>query len=1248
MALLRLPGLPGQTRTAASAGPLRPTRSARLRTLLFRALFPLAFLTMAGETRAAPATTDNPEGMRDWTMGDTTLSGRYKMLDGEIVHVALENGETVQIDFAEIPARERQFVIERENVARPSRSPDWLENYAIRYRVRLMDDPLAHEERRTVSVSIPTGGWLKPDASDLRVVTASGKVLPAAVLSHNPEGDTLVQFTRHGMDRWYWVYAVNPDASPQVGPAQLRKIEQTRENARAASRKVMELRREAAEVSGELRDIKRRIAAEEKTLENVTGELAQLEELLPKRRAAARQAREALPALERKLAAAEETLRKAEAEAEAMLEKVRRAEERAKKAEAEAKAAETAYQATLRRARAEFDEMTRQRMINEAQAVMNATRQMAEMRKNQVAEAEEAAVPARMAAAGARTDLEAARKELTNAQRNAERLDAAVEKLVEQQTAARELKTAAEARLADLRPRIQPLTNTAAEAAAEAEKTAARAKELEAEFHALSLATDPRTHREGLSMEVRDWGGEQLDELSEWAVVVQGLMKSDNVLGNSFVTDILQKMNPFRLGDTLNFAASYRGFLNITKSGLYRFFLNSDDASFLFLNDYLVFSRVGSNRPIQRRVNVFEVGEDIELDTGVYRMEIHQVTGNTPDAVGRCAFYWIPPGEDAWSRVPPSAFVPSLKAVVTGVEAADGAPVAIPSLGVANLLSSGGFTLYLVRFNAAGAGPQSRLEWDFGDGTKTDTLRGNHLFFREGDYRVSLRSHPALPPFRKRFHVWPAPTPPSPLAIDEAIAVLETRDLDDLDADRLNAAFAFLSICGRESRWPVLERISRKRMETAGIDLPYKVRLYTTLMEALSRRGRTADALELADEALELAGSIRPLTLEIQLQIAEIHRRHLSDFEEAERYYSRIVEENERFALDSVRRAAIRWGDMYVAMGDPARAAEIYRMAARLGRPAGAPAGGVTEAATRGALLRVAEQQLREGNIRHARQLLERIEQEYPEQKVEGLYRFLRAETDRHAGRYLDAIRNYEIVLQLPQWAGYRADAMRGIAECHYRRHDFEAALRQIDAIRKSFPDVFQRRNLDSFRAVVAAAREKASADEAPAAAEAATLTFDENTPLPPGISSPPLPGLGMSGNEMFVVTEPTGHNGPVLEIELPRVVSEGAYWVEFWYRNEFMHSHAVLHPKMRVAFLGPDNTRGAEAEIPVIRTFGLWFHGAALLRAPVADRGKIRMTFDGFQGLHQLDGFRVRPVEAAEEEALKNLLEGVNRPFPE
>jgi hypothetical protein len=207
----------------------------------------------------------------------------------------------------------------------PPQAPPWVEGYRVRWPVRILGD-IAKQDSKSVVVSLPTGGWLRPDASDLAVQAGTGKLLSLAVLSYDPTGDTIVQFKRQGDDPWYWVYGVSPNALPG--------------------------------------------------------------------------------------------------------------------------------------------------------------------------------------------------------------------------------------------PRADPKSDLA--------------------FH------------EGITLEVREWAG---DDLGNWAKVRAGLEKSNRILGNAIVTDVVQQCNPARPAQSNNFAVSYRGFLDIKKPGAYRFLLNAEDASFLFIDGFKVFERVGSTRP---------------------------------------------------------------------------------------------------------------------------------------------------------------------------------------------------------------------------------------------------------------------------------------------------------------------------------------------------------------------------------------------------------------------------------------------------------------------------------------------------------------------------------------------------------------------------------------------------------------------------------------------------------------------------
>ncbi|NBV23228.1 MAG: hypothetical protein EBS05_15075 [Proteobacteria bacterium] len=96
----------------------------------------------------------------------------------------------------------------------------WVPGYRVRFPLRLIGD-FTNEKAltQTVIARLPAAGWLRPDGADICVQSQDGRVLPVAILSHHPQGETLIQFKRNGNDPMYWAYAGNPKLPhPNVAP----------------------------------------------------------------------------------------------------------------------------------------------------------------------------------------------------------------------------------------------------------------------------------------------------------------------------------------------------------------------------------------------------------------------------------------------------------------------------------------------------------------------------------------------------------------------------------------------------------------------------------------------------------------------------------------------------------------------------------------------------------------------------------------------------------------------------------------------------------------------------------------------------------------------------------------------------------------------------------------------------------------------------------------------------------------------
>lgn len=758
---------------------------------------------------------------------------------------------------------------------------------------------------------------------------------------------------------------------------------------------------------------------------------------------------------------------------------------------------------------------------------------------------------------------------------------------------------------------------------------------------------------EGMFAEFREWKGDVIDS---WASVVTGLKKSDIVNGNAWVPYVAQNESPIRPDNPRNFATSFRGFLSITNSGYYRFMVNADDASFLFINNFKVFERTGSNIRMKGRVDT-NLWVGMKLDVGIYPIEIYQICGNNPSAEGFCTLLWMPPGALHPALVPSESIPQPLFAEVTGVEEFKGEQAAVFAFGVDDSLNSEGVTFYLAKFEAQGnIRDPSALQWDLGDGT-TDTGRTvTHIYFKPGEYKVSLKSGPNMPSFTKMVYVWEGAAPTSPASLAIAAKILSGLNWSGWDIKQINTTFDFLMICEQPGRWPMIEKLARYLLDQPGADPERRVIYHTALMQAVAEQGRGVEAIKLMDKPLTEFTRLPSLEAQILMAGADINWKNLRDFTEASRLYEKLVTEHKSLGIPLVRQAAIHWGDLFTESGQIPEAADRYRLAQTLGGDK-FKSTAQTDAIKMGAMLRVAEQKLRSGDVRESRKLLEQIEIEAPEQKLQGLYRFLRAEADRYAGRYEDAIRNYEVLIKLTQWSGFRDRAFFGIADCYYRMESFDKAIQWLDSVKESYPDYYRTAKVDEYRRVVdgriqrlKAAKEDKNGGTKEEVSDISIRNYV--TGFEPEEKTNPgrpdhfkfLPTLGMIGPYVgYIQGLPSISNFAYFK-RLRNMRSNAYYWIEFWYREQEGYSNIGPPPTFTLTLQGAGNSTDADEgskDIAISRTYGQWRKAGAKLKTPVTQDGLLKIDFLNVYGVIEIDGLKILAVSDRENDSLRSFIEG-------
>ena len=282
--------------------------------------------------------------------------------------------------------------------------------------------------------------------------------------------------------------------------------------------------------------------------------------------------------------------------------------------------------------------------------------------------------------------------------------------------------------------------------------------------------------------------------------------------------------------------------------------------------------------------------------------------------------------------------------------------------------------------------------WDFGDGTTGTGRSVSHVYFKEGDYQVTLQAPSGLPPYKRRVHVLARAGESSPLTLDAVVRVLEGMDWKKLNITHIREIFSFLLVCDQPHRYKLIDEVAQHLLAQKDFDLELRSQFHVARLEALAALGKAADALKLADQVQTEFVKTPALQVRLQMAAAAIHQYHYKDFTAASKIYKNIIDEHRRTEHPNLRLAGIRWGDLFAEKGDLAAADDTYRIAATLGGDKFAGTA-TSDATTRGALLRIAEQKLKAGDHLACRQLLAHMEMDFPGRRLDGLYCFLHSRT---------------------------------------------------------------------------------------------------------------------------------------------------------------------------------------------------------------------------------------------------------------
>jgi TolA-binding protein len=233
----------------------------------------------------------------------------------------------------------------------------------------------------------------------------------------------------------------------------------------------------------------------------------------------------------------------------------------------------------------------------------------------------------------------------------------------------------------------------------------------------------------GLILETRKFNGGNVRNPKQMNALVKA---SGPSFGKWFVPRVFQGYNLF--GPSEAYVSIYSGTLHVPKPGDYQFATTSDDASYM-----VVAGKVAASKPRWGRgpADARFSGKPMALKAGAHAFTYYHVEGTHMQF---CVAAWKPPG-DKFHLIPASAFPGVFTGKLTGLKVS-GAPIPIDLLcHAAGEVLYEKHHLYKVKFYDASLGlPALRYKtrWFFGDGTSSDDRNPAHIYFRPGEYTVTL------------------------------------------------------------------------------------------------------------------------------------------------------------------------------------------------------------------------------------------------------------------------------------------------------------------------------------------------------------------------------------------------------------------------------------------------------------------------------------------------------------------------------
>jgi len=572
----------------------------------------------------------------------------------------------------------------------------------------------------------------------------------------------------------------------------------------------------------------------------------------------------------------------------------------------------------------------------------------------------------------------------------------------------------------------------------------------------------------GLILQTLHFNGGSIDSAFQ---VQRAIRDAGPAYGADIVPNVFHGYNPF--GPSDYYVSWYEGYLWIERAGTYRFATTSDDASVMRVDGRVVAEKYGyAGAPRDAR----HMGRPVHLAAGPHLFEYFHVEGDQYQAAVAA---WQPPG-GRMQVIPERAFgvVHRPKLADYSIRGQEVAPD-IQAVNAGEVIFRG---KVMTRFSFRNATThpdalQFRPHWDFGDGTTSETVSPEHVYFDFGEYDVTLTLSRGGKSWSTVHTVvvdegWERQTVESKDNIPQYFRIISDYPFEKMAIEHIDRAMdVFEEVKSHEQILRASEVILARRDEEAVTEAIY-LRHALLHAEHLCREKERRDKLpekgyddgsvdpyagvDFLARALDItAEAERRLTKQedkakAALKRADILFYYVRDLEKARAEYERLLAQYGALETAEPRVAQIRLGDYFRKKGMTAEARQAYRKANEMMPMARTYA---QDKARLGAMCESAENYLRRGELDAAREQLDTWEWEYPEEKLRGQCGMLRADLAEKEHNLPEAIAQLQDVVTGNPESPYAPKALLRIARLQMQLGDTAKALAACERLRTAYPD---------------------------------------------------------------------------------------------------------------------------------------------------------------------------------------------------